>query len=503
MKRTAFFVLIAITIFAIYSCREEEKIHDIENEYTSINAFQLVGADLAQLATDLEEQYIDSLRKIEDEVFSPETVFKKILTETIGKEAFTKYYDKIKEKAAKSAPTNLFDSIPEGIDKYDINRYLIMGRKELRLFCELKEQKMLDIKRVFVPENDVVVEDNVFIKNAIAEKVKGRYVVTALRKTGYRPSDENQESGKFIAVSDDEGKTWKYRDNAEFNPYGYKLDEMPCMGKFGDKIIMKDKGTIVSEDGGKTWNAYPLAFKGLNASEFSEVGPDILNHPKFGLLFFSNIYEEKYPGHIFCSKDEGKTWEHEIWKTNDTLDHEPPTALTMKDGSMVMLAVESGRIYQYTYKYKKEDGDDFRNIEWQFAQTTIRGRERGFYNAPDIIYNPFTRRIEAIECSPAYLQIWDIDPAELFKDRPESGRFTKVKWTPKCKILQRDLPGNFLYGMYSAGSVVDLENKMQHIFIVAGTKKPSRNGIYMVSRNLMTTALDVFVTSKRRALNAL
>jgi len=101
---------------------------------------------------------------------------------------------------------------------------------------------------------------------------------------------------KGLAISEDDGKTWKYVGKSE----GLASDKVTAIAGVDDKIYVgshESGGKIsISEDGGKTWRIEATsksAYNGINGIAVAEDGM---------------IYVTGAPGGLSISSDGGKTW---------------------------------------------------------------------------------------------------------------------------------------------------------------------------------------------------
>jgi len=112
---------------------------------------------------------------------------------------------------------------------------------------------------------------------------------------------------KGLAISEDDGKTWKYVGKSE----GLASDKVTAIAGVDDKIYVgshEQGGKIsISEDGGKTWRIEATsksAYNGINGIAVAEDG---------------KIYVTGAPGGLSISSDGGKTWvnkgKSDVWVT--------------------------------------------------------------------------------------------------------------------------------------------------------------------------------------------
>jgi len=92
-----------------------------------------------------------------------------------------------------------------------------------------------------------------------------------------------------------------------------------------------------------------------------------------------------------------------------------------------------------------------------------------------------------LESNPTSLFLWSADPSEI-----KSGT---VDWEYECLPLVR----SGVASLHPAGSVVDTENNLQHIYVYIGGLYPDRNCIFSITRTLDTESLSDWVNDYRNS----
>jgi hypothetical protein len=250
------------------------------------------------------------------------------------------------------------------------------------------------------------------------------------------------------------------------------------------RIIQKGSGTMISENQGANWSPYPRAFKFASQEAYGPNGPRIHAHPAFGLIFLTGTGPEIDSGSVFRST-EGRVWEDAIWSAEGTgpVNCQGPSTLILEDGSILMVSSNGHNMVQYYYQFRP--GDTYADVK--FRVDTISGISTSLsaFDVPDLILNPVTGRIEMTESNPAALLLWSIGPADLVGGSTD--------WKLEGILLSR----TGVASMHPAGSVIDTEQGLQHLFLYMGGEYPDRNCIYRLSRSLDTPALADWINETR------
>ena len=368
---------------------------------------------------------------------------------------------------------------------YMANRYLKINSQENRMLFMADSLGLMQLAPVYIPEGEGFSPGSYNFGWPVATMNESTIIVSTQRKLIPGQEDDNSGKGQLLIISDDGGDTWNTPIEVQnLQPYGYRVGSQSCMGIFENKIIQKGNGTMISENRGANWNPYPRAFKFVTYEEYGTNGPRIHDHPSFGLIFFTGTEESIETGSVFRS-DDGTTWEDSIWSTEGTaaVTCPGPSALVMDDGSILMISSNGKNMVQYLYRFT--EGDTYGDIRFSADTIEVINTSLAANDVPDLIYNPVSDRIELLESNPAALLLWSIDRADLLG----GSRDWQLESIPLKRVG--------IASMHPAGSVVDTENQLQHIFIYIGGEFPDRNCIYRLSRTLDTDKLSGWLNDYR------
>lgn len=343
----------------------------------------------------------------------------------------------------------------------------------------------------------------------ISTKVEDTIVVMYRRLPGHNPThagkpDEHLSYG-IILTSDDGGQTWskpydlrdsmapedrnrggtvplshRYKfDKGNTSEEGYKV-HMHSIGTTHDGAVVaiNNHGVFRSADKGKTWKHFPKALRDDTFPHpILNIGPRIIDHPKYGLLAFGNW--QKVPGKnpgkstafvAICSTDGGETWTKEEYDV-EIPQYEP--AALLYENKILFMTRDQTEVREHT------------QMEWtpgkppRFIKTNLVNPS--FIDTTDLSFNPVTKRFELVRSERYHMQLWLWSMAP---DEWETG-----KWTRECCLLATK--GKFYStadGFHPAAAVIDEKRDMQHIFIYAGAPEGPA-GVYRLSRTLHTEAL--------------
>ncbi len=330
-------------------------------------------------------------------------------------------------------------------------------------------------------------------------------------------------AGRYAITSDDLA-TWSPPDPFAPSARLSDPDGMHCAGVArraggGERVVVVASGAprevYVSDDRGATWRALPRAFDGLLDGAV-HCGPRLINHPEFGIV--AAFGQQKNPksrrNWLVRSLDAGETWEQRIWENTKPARSVEPSLVTWGPGHMAMIAreyvpdfaLDEGGYYCHTqHVYRHEKGAAFSTVNFTTARTNMAGNPAfGFdcHDTAEVIYNPLTRRIECVQShrrgggegrtgkiddrDPARrintLNLWSIDPDELLAG--------SSVWRFECTLVERAgySRSSERDGMHPGGSIVDMKNRRQHIFIYAGWRRRPTS-LFRFSRTLDTPAL--------------
>lgn len=368
---------------------------------------------------------------------------------------------------------------------YIANRYLHISEDENILYDESPE--LLSMSIVIIPEGENYTPGNYSFGYPVASMVDSTIVLSTQRKLVPGQIDDNSGKGQICIKSDNFGKDWgDFTELQQLQPYGYSVGELSCIGTFANKFIQKAFGVLISEDKGDTWLSSARAFK-YALQDWESYGyntPQILNHPEFGLVFFTGTNESQDSISIFVSGDNGLNWKDTLTNHTgvDEISCVSPSAMLLNDGNILLVSSNGINMVQYFYKY--ETGDTYMDIT--FEVKVIEDILNSTNDFPDLILNPVNGRIEMIEGNSLVLRLWSISTDEIVQGNSN--------WTKECILLERQ---SGLAPMHPAGSVVDEENGVQRIFIYIGGEYPDRNCIFQIIRSLNTNDLSSWISSLR------
>ncbi len=368
---------------------------------------------------------------------------------------------------------------------YMANRYLNFGSHENRMLYLTDSLGLMELNPVVVPEGEGFVPGSYNFGWPVAAMSGNTIIVSTQRKLLPGQPDDKSGKGQLLIISGDKGKSWAAPVEVQtLQPYGYRVGSQSCIGVAVEKIIQKGSGTLITDNQGENWSPYPRAFKFASQEAYGNNGPRIHLHPSFGLIFLTGNTPTIDRGSVFRS-DDGTEWEDDFWNIEGGAGVvcRGPSALVLDDGSILMLASNGNRMVQYLYRYTS--GDTYADI--QFTADTIKGinTSRSAYDVPDLILNPATGRIEMLESNPTNLLLWSINKNDLLGG--------SISWELEGTLLSRE----GIDSMHPAGSVVDTDNQVQHIFLYIGGAYPDRNCIFHLSRTLDTGSLSEWINNYR------
>ena len=370
-----------------------------------------------------------------------------------------------------------------GVSEYLANRYLGISKEENHMYYLTDSLGIMELSPVYMPEGEGFKPGSYNIGWPVAAMVNSTIIVSTQRKLQLGQEDDKSGKGQLLIKSDDKGNTWNSVTEVQFiQPYGYTVGNQSCIGTFDGKFIQKGSGTLISENKGQNWSPYPRAFKFATQEEYGTNGPRIHDHPEFGLIFFTGTGPDIDTGSVFRS-DDGTTWEDVNWFADDmeSLKCPAPSALVLDDGSILLVSSNGKNMVQYLYEFT--DGDEFSDIQFTGQIIEDISTSSSSYDVPDLILNPVTERIEMLESNPTALLLWSIDPDNLVAGGTD--------WEPETILMVRA----GISSMHPAGSVIDMSENVQHIFLYMGGLYPDRNSIFRISRTLDTDILSEWINN--------
>lgn len=428
-----------------------------------------------------------------------------------------------------------------GVHPFIGTKYLVLSRKEQRFLYYAKQNDIMTLKALALPECDnssldLYPEDirkaifdcdlrNYFYGYASALDVNGKTLVIAERRASEKFT--NSRSDNFFLTVDEEllstdgDSIWQQTDFFKYAPYGNTmLNSYPIMGKTETgKIVVKSNGLLISDGEFDNWVHYPHAFDSLLDKDYEEHGPVITYSSIFGLFFGTGQYFEQKIDKIIDNKgaiiaidvDNGvakeviDSWVPQILKYGSYIDIEELSTpvfysvehsdLSDNIGDIISFGISSDKVYQFVYNYKP--GDTYDSIKFDIALTNIEG-SLNRHSPVGINYNPVTKKFEIIHSSPYYLEIYSKSPEEVLSN--ELNKYGEAEWKLEALLLNRDVTVRG-QGMHPVGNIIDVENGVQKIYIFAGDEYPGRAGIFEITRLLDTEVLSEFIATRRQIIS--
>ena len=382
---------------------------------------------------------------------------------------------------------------------------------------------VLDFEPVVLPEGGALSGVNRHFGWPVATKTDDAMIVVFCRKSEHSGTlwgSDSYSTASAMVRSTDGCQTW-----SGISDLGQYVD-IPAASRGpmrsigvddqGAVYMINSEGVFTSEDSGVTWKHIPGAFTAsqLPAPTVNN-GPKLVNHPLYGLSAFSS-YETDFL--VRYSLDNGSNWSQIKQTLPDFAQvHGEPTVVMVGDAMIVLARCLSEDCYdpqEGTYRYVQlwsQTGTlplqgALTNIKASHAvaeQTPITGEDKasafGYWSqdTASLIFNPLTQRLEAVvtnrmgggegqESDHSYqtLNLWSIDPLQLLAGESQ-WRFDGTLLSRKALDITK-----FIDGMHPGGSIVDIENGVQHIFLYMGYYDAPA-GIYRLTRSLDTDTLAV------------
>ena len=392
---------------------------------------------------------------------------------------------------------------------------------------------ILEIKPLILPEGSMFAGCNGHLGWPVAVYGPSGTVVLFHRRSSnpdYRwgetcleKSDIFSSSAVSVTISPD-GKTISDPQDLKLIPevptQGCRLGFGNSIGNLrgGCPIAITPYGVFVLGGQGNDWVHIKDAFGGSQLKgPVTNMGPVLVNHPSFGIVAFGHVSlginsdgTERILDELWIrnSMDDGRSWSEQRVKLPPFVKPVEPAAL-IYDNHLILLARSHGAtpgIRRYVQLLSGKDNLKFNCKLTNITATDVKGST---WHGPwsqdtaSIIYNPFTKRFEAVvtnrnggglglenKALGMSLNLWSIDPEALLRG--------SSKWYFEGTLIQRRLRMvDGLDGMHPGGSVVDLGAGMQHLFCYMGLGwhnllEPDRknlSGIFKISRSLHTPLL--------------
>ncbi len=409
-----------------------------------------------------------------------------------------------------------------------------LDQPEIAKYFGPGHEGLLSLAPVVLPEGDNVLGNNQHFGWPIATLANdGSLIVVYYRISSHWQRGKNDEfmSNAVMVRSTDGGVSW----SAPVDMRSFAAGDNKYKTGFGNTITTAADGTVClltgygvfrSQDNGQTWQHMGKAFSDeqLQGPRVNS-GPKLIEHPQFGLMAFGHDVQTgglQNTIWIRYSQDQGQTWQ-ETSQSFD-IDAKPvePTAIRYQD-ALIILARSHGSFDQATRTWRyvqlvSRDGVEPMKAQYTNIPTSdvmhlwpdgeppygaLKGLGPWSQDTTSLIFNPFTRRIEAVVTNrtgggPDHLNdhehmtlnLWSIDPQALLAGsnewRFEGTLLRRIGAT--CSKSPLDAQASYYDGMHPGGSVVDAERGVQHIFIYSGYTKGGC-GIYHIARTLDTPKL--------------
>jgi len=417
---------------------------------------------------------------------------------------------------------------------------LLLGtdRAERDRLQRLESTGLLTLDPVVVPHGADLFGSNWALRHPVAAG-HGQEMMVVFVRSPYHdagaPTDrrpDHHTSNHVMVRSSDGGKTWSSQADLRtfFDaPNPTRIAGMHALHRFDDGryLYISGAGAMTSDDFGQTWYHQPGAFgtalpAGVGGANF---GPTIVEHPDLGLVAISHawgingqILDELW---LWTSRDGGRTWQrHQRAVATPAKKNVEPALVRIGDELAFVARSHDTASYEPvtdTFRYSQgvidpdslEITTTFTNIRTSNASQELaqplagqgyaasKAAAFGYWSqdTAEVIFNPITGRVEAVvvnrtgranehtdDLTRQSLSLWSIAPDDLLAGDGD--------WRYEGTLLERhmiDAP-QFVDGMHPAGSIVDVENGVQHLFIYAGYYTGPA-GIFKVTRSLRTGEL--------------
>ena len=312
-------------------------------------------------------------------------------------------------------------------------------------------------------------------------------------------------AGALLLGSRDGGRTWKTVRRTPENIYvGARTVRGAKAVIVGvDRARPNTLSVMTSLDQGDTWDTRDVSVKTPR-----HLTSRIAVHPRFGLIAGGHPSVNELT--FLASDDDGESWRYVAFALPG-LYTDGTVVFTWKDNLGVFARGRHGggngwSTFAQCYPTNMADAERFEDLSWECVQTNIFVAKM---DTPDAYYNPVTECIEAVvtkrDAGFPYrdtglnhalngrgymtLNLWSID-SPAFLSGQGTWRFEGAILRSRGEKARRADPRD---GMHPAGSVVDEENGLHHIFIYAGdyahgdgAPNTGRTGIFHISRCLDT-----------------
>lgn len=268
-------------------------------------------------------------------------------------------------------------------------------------------------------------------------------------------------------------------DPSNKSPLGYKV-HLHSIGTTDDGAIVaiNNHGVFRSEDQGRTWKHFSTAFREDSFDHpIVNLGPRILDHPKYGLMTFGNWFGEVDSYHKLDTKlvaltsvDGGAHWsveQHDVGFSQ----YEP--AAMLHNDRLLLVTRDQTRVRAH------------KQMSWWPGETPVTVDTNlvnpRLVDTVDLCFNPVTNRFEMVRSERHRMELW------LWSMAPSE--WGTGQWHRECRLLE--CQGDFYAnadGFHPAGAVIDRERGVQHIFVYSGHPNGPA-GVFRITRSLTTPKL--------------
>ena len=434
-------------------------------------------------------------------------------------------------------------------DEHELMDYLLgMDQTEAGYLQQNRTSGVMTLDPVALPMGSDLYGNNYNLAHPIAAELGSRIVTIFTRKNAHMPSQslygapDDYASPHVMKVSYDNGTTWSdqidmrgFMQRSPTNP----APGMRAFGSVGNKLIFASNlGLMISDDFGTTWRHKPDAFGALPTGfANANFGPRIVDLPGVGLVLPAHAWDGNQfapETFFYVSRDEGETWNLVRKPISSVPKYNiEPSAVVVNDRLVYVarshdtqaLDTDKG-VYHYSQAVSSPNSLDittrFTNIVASDARAELAPKleAEGWYpskaqafgyfsqDTADLILNPVTHRVEAVvtnrmgraahhagDKSRQSLSLWSIAPDDLIAG--------SSRWRYEGTLLEKPNLDSELFvdGMHPAGSVVDEEHGVQHIFFYSGYYAGAA-GVFQITRPLDTPRVHFGLMSRELMLHS-